>query len=337
MNNTFVSHPGIIGLSAILLLSLATAGALAAPRYGHRGHRHGYSGHRNNYGSYHRHHHRPHYGYPHRSHYYGYAYRPRYGYYRAHPYRSYYWGPSYRMPSYAGYIYGGTTFGSGIRVETFKIPGGAEAIPLPGAQGVAPLQENIGAPQPGNKDATRTTSSRGWTLLDKNRPDAAMLVFAAQAQNDPANGRARIGYALAAASMGDLNTAARAMRQACQIDAKALHYIKLGEGTKRKVPELIASYRAMIDRLDSSDAAFMLAALDYLHNDLAAARKAITRAIDNGDGTVSTRELNKLILEMNSKVQQALGIPEEETAEKPSLFAAPEKESRRDQQLNDGQ
>ncbi len=261
----------VIAIYGILVVGAGVAApppVQAGPHFSH-GHGHhrgygyglrfGYHHHRSHYGRYQRYR----YGYGHPRHYY----RRSYGYYYPR-HRSYYYG--YRPP----YVQSAPQYNTPIIYPSYS------------------SADTRGG------DKEHAINGQGWTLLAQGRPSDALLAFGRQAVNNPAKGGPKVGYALAAASTGDLVRGTWAMRRAMRIDSAALHYITLDDALRPRVAELITRYAPELERSGSSqETAFMLASLHYLNGDTDAARVSISMAIDSGDRSESSTRLKTLIEE----------------------------------------
>ncbi len=240
------------------------------------GGRHGYSGHSS-------------YRY-----YPSYSYRHRYGYH----------APYYRYPIYSRYHYVSPAYRSYSSTRYVIVdddPGRYEARVIYGSQQPYPRTTDgrVADPYAGTgstEQGMHAVDSPGWGLLAADRPADALSVFANEAQRNPTRGMPKLGYALAAAQLGDLDKGVWAMRRALRYDPDALHYFTAGQQLRPKIHHLIGRYE---NRLESAsynpDAAFMLAALHYLVRDTDAARAAINLAIRQADRSSSAANLKRLI------------------------------------------
>ncbi len=157
----------------------------------------------------------------------------------------------------------------------------------------APESEQQQVPTDETGSQSRGALGPGWDLLAEGNDSAALREFASQAESNPRKGGPKVGYALAAAGLGDLSRGVWAMRRALHYDPQGAHYVPIGDRLRPRVQQVIERYRAL--GADRTDAAFMLSALHYLQRDLPAARSAIDVARAAGDRHSSTRNLTRLI------------------------------------------
>ncbi len=140
------------------------------------------------------------------------------------------------------------------------------------------------------------TESRAWVVLSQGQASSALTIFAKEAKSNPKSGIPKVGYALAAASSGDLNTGVWAMRRAFQIDPDSLHYLHLDKASLDVINNIIEQYQYSLKQEDKlSNEAFMVSALNYLKHDYIASNTAVEHAIENGDESTSVRNLQRLI------------------------------------------
>lgn len=247
---------------------------------GHRNHSSGHRSHNSGFGS-HRHSSRHNHNYYPRS--YGYSYTPRY------PYRSY---SSYRPRYYSPRSY--TRYAPPTRyISTNPYPSG-----YPGSTS---YNSNSADVRYIEKDMeTKLTNNEGWRLLAQNRSSEALSFFSGQAGRYQKDGVPKVGYALSTAMQGDLDRAAWAMRRAFRIDPNALHYVNIEQPLRIIINKLITAYNAQLDYsygAENSDAAFMVAALNYLLHNENAARKAIEEAMGKAnDNSQSAQNLYNLVI-----------------------------------------
>lgn len=245
----------------------ALAGVSISYHGGHHGHGlsvgygsgyHGHRGVRFHYNRYHGHsrHHKFHYRYRH----YNYHYYPRH-YYRNYNYSSY-----YRPRTYSRYPY------SPRSSYTYRYPS-------------RPKYDG------------RYKSGDAWTTLVDGDARTALNMFSYEAQSSPRAGLPKAGYAIAAASSGDLDTGMWAMRRAFELDADSLHELVYDTRLHETLDDLIEQYEyALQHRGRHKDEAFMVAALNYLKGDYAAADAAAARAAKDGDRSRSYKNLKHLLV-----------------------------------------
>lgn len=222
---------------------------------------------------------------------YRYSYRPSYNYYP----RSYSFTPGYSSP----------------RAYTDYSPRSAPSTTYINRNvGPNPYSSNANIYNNYNSDSTGTryiekgaennvTGDLGWQLLAQNNSKEALGVFAGQAGRHQEDGVPKVGFALSTAMQGDLDRAVWAMRRAFSIDPNSLHYVNIEQSLRVSIGNLIAEFNLRLRNSGGnrySDAAFMVAALNYLiHND-EAARIAIEEAVDKaGDSSQSALNLRNLV------------------------------------------
>ena len=135
----------------------------------------------------------------------------------------------------------------------------------------------------------------GWNLLRRGRPAEAADVFGRLCQASPSEGMPKVGYALAAAELGRLDKGIWAMRRALREDPESLQYVTIDQQLQPKVEAMLKRYQQSDKFDDSSDGAFMVAALHYLLGDMAAAQKAMERGGGSHDTYTSAANLKRLI------------------------------------------
>ena len=304
----------------LVLLFLVFSPATAEARYGGHisigyGH-HGYGHHSYGYHGY------GHRGY--RSRHYGYRHYPyRYGYKR-HYYRHYRY--NYRHRSYSGRSYSGhRSYSDGkhrnplvtiltapayLAYGILKTP----AVIVDSLTG----DDDHGADsdsrhRQGVKSATDTTTAvhdepytaqtlleePGWQALANGYDREALRRFAEQAQASPHNGVPKIGYALSAASNGNLERGIWAIQRALRRDNEAFVYLPLDGALRQTVGNLIRQYESRYEQSDypgrySSDGAIMIAALYYLHGNRDVARETIAAA-QADDNSAALHQLQDLL------------------------------------------
>jgi len=306
----------LAGIAAALAGGIMATSAMAWPHhgpYGHHGHyrhhgRHGHHYRRGHYGHHRYGHglHRRHYGYRgyHRPYHRSYShYSPGYRYGRGH-YRPY--GSTHHEGRYDSDYYGPThdhERGSATRHDG-----------------------DYGGASGAGEAADYAADSRGWSLLAQNRPREALRAFGREAERNPTHGGPKVGYALAAAAAGDLDTGVWAMRRACRIDPhtmEQLHVDAFGPGVEKTVEQLGEHYAEFLKRDDrDGDTPFMLASLRYLQGEYPQAKEAIETAVARGDTRPSSRNLQQAIAHRVRDQQRsgdAPALPRRESSGEPEL------------------
>ncbi|MBL1142773.1 MAG: hypothetical protein HND53_12155 [Proteobacteria bacterium] len=132
----------------------------------------------------------------------------------------------------------------------------------------------------------------GWKQLANGNANYALDIFAVQSQQNLISGEPKIGFALAAAIMGDKERAIRTMKKAIRIDANALNHIDT-HTIKTTIERLSANYQSVMhDKLVDTDTTFMTATLAYLQNDYATVKTLITKN-NQSQSAINLRELVK--------------------------------------------
>jgi len=135
-----------------------------------------------------------------------------------------------------------------------------------------------------------------WALLGIGRDRAALRQFARLAGRDPDAGGPKIGYALSAARLGDLTSAARAMRRVLRVDPNALAAVPIDSMLRVRLESLRTQYMKRLARFDHDrDGALMLAAVCCLIGETDTARYSIGYLMANGERGPTTENLNQLI------------------------------------------
>ena len=126
-----------------------------------------------------------------------------------------------------------------------------------------------------------------------------MSVFGRIAEHAANDGVPKLGYALAAAQAGDLDRGAWAMRRAFRIDPNAMYYFKPDRLIKGTLQRVAGAYkRRQGTGYSDKDAAFTLAAVQFLLNDEEASRSLAARISDYNDNSASADNLKRLIAAM---------------------------------------
>ena len=137
------------------------------------------------------------------------------------------------------------------------------------------------------------SNNEGWDWLAKGHADYALDIFAIQSQQNLNSGIPRVGFAIAAATNGEMNRATRAMRKAIRVDADALDKINI-INIKLTIETLTENYQSISNNnINNTDNAFMVSVFSYLQQDYSAANKLIA----GNDQSQSANNLRKLIME----------------------------------------
>jgi len=223
---------------------------------------------------------------------YRYSYQPSYNYYP----RSYSFTPRYSSPraytSYSPrrYVPSTTYISRNVDPNPYSSNANLYNTNNNNSTGTRYIEKGAG---------NNVTDNLGWQLLAQNNAKEALGVFAGQAGRHQEDGVPKVGFALSTAMQGDLDRAVWAMRRAFSIDPNSLHYINIEQRLRVSIDKLIAEFNLRLHNSDEnrySDAAFMVAALNYLiHND-DAARIAIEEAVVKaGDSSQSALNLHNLV------------------------------------------
>ena len=132
--------------------------------------------------------------------------------------------------------------------------------------------------------------NEGWDWLAKGYANYALDIFAIQSQQNLNSGIPKVGFAIAAATIGDKDRATRAMRKAIRVDAAVLDKININN-IKSTIENLSENYKSN-SKINNNDNAFMMATLSYLQQDYASADELISES----DQSQSTNNLRKLIV-----------------------------------------
>lgn len=158
-------------------------------------------------------------------------------------------------------------------------------------------------PAIGNGDSY-STNDLGWRLLEQNSAREALDVFAIQVGQHPKDGIPKVGYALSAAMQRDLNKAAWAMRSAFSIDPDSLQYLRIDASLRTGIDMLLDEYHNQLNYAQGNrhfDVVFMIAALNYLIQEIDAARAAIEESVSKlGDSSPSAVNLQRLVTDNKS-------------------------------------
>ncbi|MCG8380010.1 MAG: hypothetical protein MI865_11130 [Proteobacteria bacterium] len=265
----------IMLISASLISTQALARVSIHFNTGHYGH-----GYKYGYGHYKHYKHYKHYGrYGHRSYYkkrhyypryYRYHYYPKhYGYY-SYPYK--YKRYNYYRPYNYSYKYRNYTPWYSLRKDSSNY--------------INSKKQNYAYSNKGD----------AWTTLINGYSRDALGQFGNEAQKYPNAGLPKAGFALAAASSGNLDKGIRAMRRAFQYDPNSLHQLSKDSRLQQTLDKLIAKYEYPLQHKGNhADEAFMVAALNYLKGDYAAAKQAVAIAKKYNDNSQSFQNLQHLL------------------------------------------
>jgi hypothetical protein len=135
------------------------------------------------------------------------------------------------------------------------------------------------------------SDDEGWDWLAKGNADYALDIFAIQSQQNLNSGIPKVGFAIAAATNGEIDRATRAMRKAIRVDAAALDKININN-IKPTIEALSENYKLILNNnKNNTDNVFMIAALSYLQQDYITARDMIAE----DDQSQSANNLRELI------------------------------------------
>lgn len=142
--------------------------------------------------------------------------------------------------------------------------------------------------------------SGAWTDLARGSTRSAFRAFSNAAARDLDAAEPKVGYAIAAAALGDHSRAAWAMRRALTTDPYALTEIRFDDRVALLIDRLAEEYARRADTTGGADADFMLAALSFLIHDYDIAGVAARSAIDRGDRSDAARVLLNMIPDADS-------------------------------------
>ncbi|MCA9310723.1 MAG: hypothetical protein KDA21_05910 [Phycisphaerales bacterium] len=138
----------------------------------------------------------------------------------------------------------------------------------------------------------------GWHALGRRNFTEARDHFARLAGNETDRARGKVGFAVSSALLGREAAAVWAMRRAFVTEPDALGFVALTEEAAAVVGELQTTLAADAPTLPGSaraDRWFMVAAVAYLHHDVAAARDAAAQARASGDDSTALANLEDLL------------------------------------------
>lgn len=236
--------------------------------------------------------------YQHRYGHYGYSYyRPYYNrYYGYHQgYHGHYGAQAY-FSGDAAYIVLGV-LGAALLTQIFTNNKSYYKKPYPKAYSYTPPVTVI-TPAPVNYQTPVTKTiyhygeNEGWERLANGNADYALDIFAVQSQQNLNSGEPKVGFAIAAATLGEKERAIRVMRKAVCIDANALNSVDINT-IKPTIKKLTENYKSNInDNPVDTDTAFMLAILSYLQQDYETANTLVAEN-DQSQSAINLRKLLK--------------------------------------------
>ncbi len=104
------------------------------------------------------------------------------------------------------------------------------------------------------------------------------------------SGIPKVGFAIAAATNGEMDRATRAMRKAIRLDVTALDKININN-IRTRIETLSEDYKLLLNNnKNNPDNAFMVATLSYLQQDYETAHNLITES-DKSSSANNLREL----------------------------------------------
>ncbi|MHC4948605.1 MAG: hypothetical protein ACYTG1_10120 [Planctomycetota bacterium] len=115
-------------------------------------------------------------------------------------------------------------------------------VAVPVAPAVAPAD-----PGPTFRDLARTDGAAAWALLARGEAVRALGRFTVRVHVNPADARARAGYALAAALYGDDDAAATAMTRALALDPDVLAGVTVDDDLRPRLTALVTRLAAGAD------------------------------------------------------------------------------------------
>lgn len=139
------------------------------------------------------------------------------------------------------------------------------------------------------------TSADAWVLLESGEFERASRLFGAKAAADKADAPSRVGYALAAAALGQHDTAAWALRRAFAADAEAVGFIPLGAAMSARLEALASGVREAAEAGRGPDRWFLLASIEYLRHRTEDSAGALRRAVALGESHAGAMKLAELV------------------------------------------
>ena len=135
------------------------------------------------------------------------------------------------------------------------------------------------------------SKNEGWDWLAKGNASYALDIFAIQSQQNMNSGIPKVGFAIAAATNGEMDRATRAMRKAIRIDVTALDKINI-KNIRSRIETLSEDYKLLLNNnKNNPDNAFMVATLSYLQQDYITAISIISE----NDHSQSANKLRELL------------------------------------------
>lgn len=129
----------------------------------------------------------------------------------------------------------------------------------------------------------------GWVSLAEGRPDRAWRIFAERAEEFPDRAEPKIGYAVSAALLNDLDRAAWALERAMGAADAEEAFASLQRGTRAgRLAERLLNVASKADRVRTSDGRLVAATAYALVGDGAAAREIAEASVqeDQRSGTI---------------------------------------------------
>jgi len=194
-----------------------------------------------------------------------------------------------RIPYPSGYRYY-TPYHHDSHVQTYTRHG---RVAPPGYKLVLP--DNVVVVDRGQRSGAAVahhTIERGFDLLERGRAGEALTQFAAIADDERQAALPKVGYALAAAMLGDHDKAAWAMRRAIVVDPEAVMYTPVSEQLRERLEGISFHYQVQTEqgRARINDW-FLFASVRYILGDPEAAAYAAENAVLAGDSSVSATTL----------------------------------------------
>lgn len=164
----------------------------------------------------------------------------------------------------------------------------------------APRQEAPPAPSAKNAGKPQATSPveivNPWELVGKGDYASARDAFAAISEARKAEGRPRIGYAIASAALGDEAAAAAAFRMALIVQPEAFYLPPKSDEIMPVLARTCHTLGNLRDRNATSNNRWMvMAACEYLRGNYPKAREAIKLAREYGESSLGAKNLWRLL------------------------------------------